>query len=1058
MSDDSSVVLCERGRHRKVKWKKVPLGAWILSYLGIFNILPAKSYRLYILILTFICYASYHMSRKPFSVVASVLAPNCNTVLDQENSNSSSKVLYDLYSNPDDPECHFAEGWPPFNGSYCKTIIGAIDYAWLFTYATFMIGSGFIADRVNLRYFLTIGMTGSGLFVGLLGIAYFADIHNLTYYVITQIFVGIFESTGWPATVAVMGNWFGKKNRGLLMGIWNSHASVGNILGTAVPSIWGKKCDPWGWAFLVPAFVMIGAGLLMFFFLVLDPRDVGLPPPQHHDEPMEHHYQSNGRQYSQETSLSLGDRTVLSSLSGEKIDNEKTSLISSASTRILNESKAKAVSLWTALTVPGVIEFSVSLFFAKLVAYTFLFWLPYYVAFNPIGGRYIGEQKADLLATLYDVGGIIGGITTGALSDVINARAISCVIMMYLAVPTLFMYRFVGNESVGSSIVLIIFCGLFINGPYALITTAVSNDLGTHESLRENQKAKATVGAIIDGMGSLGAAFGPLVTGFVSDYFVWLEQCILCTDVLLFHFIIDANKTGDKGDAAFLQKVKSKRERLKWPMEAQTKLVKRKLPLGGWLLSYLGVFRFKPSISYRAYILILTFLCYTSYHMSRKPFSVVANVLAPDCNKLPNASCGGEGDSNLDLREVNPYDYVDGWPPFNTSHCKTIIGAIDYSWLFTYAVFLVLSGLIADRVNLRYFLTVGMIGSGIFVSLLGVAYYANVHHLAYFIFVQIFVGIFESTGWPGVVAVMGNWFGKKNRGLLMGVWNSHTSVGNILGTAVPSIWARKGKPWGWSFLVPGLVMIVMGIVIFLFLIVDPAHVGLPPPKHHLESASREEEDRGGGGEGEERYNSNGIESLEMKDRTHTAKKDGKSEDEGDDATTDNEANGNNETSDLISRSHEKKQSLKSFFNRKGNAISLLGALKIPGVIEFALALFFAKLVAYTFLFWLPYYVAFHPIDGSCVGNQKADLLATLYDVGGIIGGITTGALSDVINARAISCVIMMYLAVPTLFLYRYVSHVSLGATITLILLSGLFINGPYALITTAVSNDLVCYD
>ena len=46
------------------------------------------------------------------------------------------------------------------------------------------------------------------------------------------------------------------------------------------------------------------------------------------------------------------------------------------------------------------------------------------------------------------------------------------------------------------------------------------NAQGTHESLRENQKAKATVTAIIDGMGSLGAAFGPLVTGFVSDYFV----------------------------------------------------------------------------------------------------------------------------------------------------------------------------------------------------------------------------------------------------------------------------------------------------------------------------------------------------------------------------------------------------------------------------------------------------------------------------------------------------------------------------------------------------------
>ena len=34
-------------------------------------------------------------------------------------------------------------------------------------------------------------------------------------------------------------------------------------------------------------------------------------------------------------------------------------------------------------------------------------------------------------------------------------------------------------------------------------------------------------------------------------------------------------------------------------------------------------------------------------------------------------------------------------------------------------------------------------------------------------------------------------------------------------------------------------------------------------------------------------------------------------------------------------------------------------LSFQGVIEFALALFFAKLVAYTFLFWLPYYVRFH---------------------------------------------------------------------------------------------------
>ena len=47
-------------------------------------------------------------------------------------------------------------------------------------------------------------------------------------------------------------------------------------------------------------------------------------------------------------------------------------------------------------------------------------------------------------------------------------------------------------------------CGAFVNGPYALITTAVSADLGTHPHLRGNARALATVTAIIDGTGSMG--------------------------------------------------------------------------------------------------------------------------------------------------------------------------------------------------------------------------------------------------------------------------------------------------------------------------------------------------------------------------------------------------------------------------------------------------------------------------------------------------------------------------------------------------------------------------
>ena len=54
----------------------------------------------------------------------------------------------------------------------------------------------------------------------------------------------------------------------------------------------------------------------------------------------------------------------------------------------------------------------------------------------------------------------------------------------------------------------------------------------------------------------------------------------------------------------------------------------------------------------------------------------------------------------------------------------------------------------------------------------------------FFFFGQIIAGAFQSTGWPAVVATVGNWFGPGRRGAIMGLWNSHTSVGNILGALV----------------------------------------------------------------------------------------------------------------------------------------------------------------------------------------------------------------------------------------------------------------------------------
>lgn len=68
----------------------------------------------------------------------------------------------------------------------------------------------------------------------------------------------------------------------------------------------------------------------------------------------------------------------------------------------------------------------------------------------------------------------------------------------------------------------------------------------------------------------------------------------------------------------------------------------------------------------------------------------------------------------------------------------------------------------------------------------------------------------------------------------MGLWNSHTSVGNILGSLIAGYWVSSN--WGLSFIVPGIIIALMAVVCFLFLIerersawAGHAHVGRDTP-------------------------------------------------------------------------------------------------------------------------------------------------------------------------------------------------------------------------------------
>lgn len=87
---------------------------------------------------------------------------------------------------------------------------------------------------------------------------------------------------------------------------------------------------------------------------------------------------------------------------------------------------------------------------------------------------------------------------------------------------------------------------------------------------------------------------------------------------------------------------------------------------------------------------------------------------------------------------------------------------------------------------------------------------------------RAFIGFFQTTGWPAVVACIGHWFNKSSRGVIFGIWNSHTNVGNILGAVIAGAFVEYN--WGLSFIVPGVIMGVCGFILFLFLVPCTYHL------------------------------------------------------------------------------------------------------------------------------------------------------------------------------------------------------------------------------------------
>lgn len=400
-------------------------------------------------------------------------------------------------------------------------------------------------------------------------------------------------------------------------------------------------------------------------------------------------------------------------------------------------------------------------------------------------------------------------------------------------------------------------------------------------------------------------------------------------------------------------------------------------------------------------VFLLTFFSYVLLHASRKTFSnVKVSISAQWTPSILNDSSPAfsPGETWQDNRLFE-----------DEKQATLFLGILDSIFLFSYALGLYLSGVIGDRVNLRYVLCFGLCGSAAVEFVFGtLTEWLHIYNLYLYSSLWVLNGLLQSAVWPCVVAVMGNWFGKAGRGFVFGLWSACASVGNILGAFLASSVLKYG--YEYAFLVTSVVQFAGGVVVFFGLLTSPKEVGLS-----LESET-------------------GLSPIETDTDSHKPLM----SDEEDEVEVEVYGRRGQSVEQPVEPPAESPQ-----------AIGFLKAFCLPGVLPYSLAYACLKLVNYSFFFWLPFYLS----NNYKWKEAQADRLSVWYDVGGIIGGTLQGLISDFMGKRAPVLVVSLMLAIGALVGYSRSPNDQVINGV-LLAITGFFIGGPSNIISSAISADL----
>ncbi|GAB1603688.1 sugar phosphate exchanger 3-like [Argonauta hians] len=191
-------------------------------------------------------------------------------------------------------------------------------------------------------------------------------------------------------------------------------------------------------------------------------------------------------------------------------------------------------------------------------------------------------------------------------------------------------------------------------------------------------------------------------------------------------------------------------------------------------------------------IFLLGWIAYASTYLLRKPLGVV----------------------KADMEEV-----------FAIS--KPELGWLDTAMLFPYAFVQIILGPLGDKIGSRVTLSCCLIMSAL--SMITFGMWTEFHAFFIILFLN---GAAQSLCWPNCVKIVGLWFPDKVRNSVFGIYGTSAFGGGIMGTALAVF--IQGIGWREVYLVPSLIVLFIGILVFAFF-KEPAEANIEVPGREVAS-------------------------------------------------------------------------------------------------------------------------------------------------------------------------------------------------------------------------------